>query len=89
MNISGDLETMHLLIQPKILFDFKNIMAFVSDELKSHKYLQREHARTNKHTVTHFEMPNAVISAGCVLSLRSKAVCIVSLLLNTSCRSHL
>lgn len=37
---------------------------------------------------THLEMPRAVISAGCALSLRSNAVCIVSLLLNTNWRSH-
>lgn len=37
---------------------------------------------------TYLETPRAVISAGCALSFRSKAVCIVSLLLNTSCRSQ-
>ena len=37
---------------------------------------------------TYLETPNAVISAGWALSFRSKAVCMVSLLLNTSCRSQ-
>lgn len=38
---------------------------------------------------TYFEMASAVISAGWALSLRSNAVCMVSLLRNTSCLSHL
>lgn len=40
--------------------------------------------RSRRRADTHLETPRAVISAGCALSFRSKAVCIVSLLLNTS-----